>query len=128
MDEGTKLILNRWRSIAGHVLGVQKMIAEDAYCVDILKQTLAIQGAIEKVNALVLERHLHNCVTTAIRSEDPAERERVIAELMDVFKGSGHLRRVASTGEVIGHLADALAAGNGRSEDSPACHAEEQPS
>ena len=85
------------------------MIEEDAYCVDILKQTLAIQGAIEKVNALILENHLQSCVTTAIRGDDSAERERVIGELMDVFKGSGHLRRVASTGDVIAQVAGTLA-------------------
>ena len=85
------------------------MIEDDAYCVDILKQTLAIQGAIEKVNGLILEDHLQSCVTTAIRGDDSAERERVISELMDVFKGSGHLRRVASTGDVIAQVADTLA-------------------
>ncbi len=112
LDDQDKAILNRWKSIEGHARGVEKMIAEDAYCVDILKQTLAIQGAIEKVNALVLEDHLQSCVTTAIRGDDSAERERVIGELMDVFKGSGHLRRVASTGDVISQVAEALADGN----------------
>ena len=108
MDPSTRTILNRWKSIQGHARGVEQMITDQAYCVDVLKQTLAIQGAIEKVNALILERHLQSCVTTAIRGDDPAERERVIRELMEVFKGSGHLRRVASTGEVIGTLAEAL--------------------
>ncbi|MDP6348227.1 MAG: metal-sensitive transcriptional regulator [Chloroflexota bacterium] len=89
-----KSVLARWRSVEGHVHGVERMVENNAYCVDILKQTLAIQGAIEKVNALVLESHLQHCVTTAIRSEDQAERERVISELMDVFRGSGHLKRV----------------------------------
>ena len=87
------------------------MLGQDKYCVDILKQTLAIQGAIEKVNALVLERHLHSCVTEAIRGDDPAERQRVIHELLEVLKGSGHLRRVASTGEVLGNLAQAISDG-----------------
>jgi DNA-binding FrmR family transcriptional regulator len=105
--------LNRWKSIEGHARGVEKMIAEDAYCVDILKQTLAIQGAIEKVNGAILERHLNSCVTTAIQGDDPAERERVLAELMDVFRGSGHLKRVVAVGEVLGELADSLAVGNG---------------
>ncbi len=117
MAETLTKILNRWKSIEGHARGVEKMIAEDAYCVDILKQTLAIQGAIEKVNGAVLERHLNSCVTTAIRGDDPAERERVLAELMDVFRGSGHLKRVASVGEVIGELADSLAAGNGTGDE-----------
>jgi len=110
LDDETRGILNRWKSIQGHVKAVETMVAEDAYCVDILKQTLAIQGAIEKVNALVLERHLHSCVTTAIQGPNVAERERVIRELMEVFKGSGHLRRVASSGEAFTHVAAALRA------------------
>lgn len=113
MAEDITKTLNRWKSIEGHARGVEKMIEEDAYCVDILKQTLAIQGAIEKVNGAILERHLNSCVTTAIQGDDPAERERVLAELMDVFRGSGHLKRMAAVGEVLGDLADSLAAGNG---------------
>ncbi|HJN40299.1 MAG TPA: metal-sensing transcriptional repressor, partial [Chloroflexota bacterium] len=50
MDREIKVsVLARWRSVEGHVRGVERMVEEDAYCVDILKQTLAIQGAIEKV-------------------------------------------------------------------------------
>ncbi len=113
MAEDIVKTLNRWKSIEGHARGVEKMIEEDAYCVDILKQTLAIQGAIEKVNGAILERHLNSCVTTAIQGDDPAERERVLAELMDVFRGSGHLKRVEVVGEVLGELADSLAAENG---------------
>ena len=111
MDAETRSLLNRWKSIQGHARAVEKMLEDDAYCVDVLKQTLAIQGAIEKVNAGVLERHLKTCVTTAIASDDPAERERVIAELMDVFKGTGHLRRVASAGEAIQRVAASLSSG-----------------
>ena len=120
LDGETKKILNRWKSIEGHASAVERMIADDKYCVDILKQTLAIQGAIERVNAAILEKHLHSCVTTAIRGADPMERQRVIGELMDVFKGTGHLRRVASTGEAIGQVASSLrgpaAAGGSRAE------------
>lgn len=111
MDRETRNLVNRWKSIQGHARAVEKMLEDDAYCVDVLKQTLAIQGAIEKVNAGVLERHLRTCVTTAIASDDPAERERVIAELMDVFKGTGHLRRVASAGEAITRVAACLGDG-----------------
>lgn len=115
MDHETRSLLNRWKSIQGHARAVEKMLEDDAYCVDVLKQTLAIQGAIEKVNAGVLERHLRTCVTTAIASDDPAERERVIAELLDVFKGTGHLRRVASAGEAIGRVAATLRVREGSS-------------
>lgn len=84
-------LLNRARSIQGHMGAVVRMLEQDAYCVDIIKQTQAIQKAIDKLNALILERHLNNCVTTAIRSNKPQERERVINELLDVFQTASKL-------------------------------------
>jgi len=89
--EQKKKILNRLKSIEGHVGGVHRMVEEDKYCIDILKQTLAVQRAIDKVNALILENHLETCVTTAIQGDDPSERERVITELLDVFETSSKL-------------------------------------
>ena len=89
MDEETKKIVNRLRSIKGHVQGVEKMVEEDAYCIDIVNQIQAIQSALQKVSGLVLDRHLHTCVTTAIRGDDPDERERVIDEIMGVFTAKG---------------------------------------
>ncbi len=82
---------NRALTIQGHVGAVVRMIEKDAYCIDVIKQTQAIQKAIDKLNALILERHLNSCVTTAIRSDKPKERERVIQELMDVFETSTKL-------------------------------------
>lgn len=84
-------ILNRLRSIEGHVRGVQRMVDEDAYCMDIVNQTLAVRRALEKVNSLILERHLETCVTTAIRGDDPAERERVIAEIVSVLEATNKI-------------------------------------
>ncbi len=77
---------NRALSIQGHMGAVARMIDEDVYCIDIIKQTQAVQKAIDKLNALLLERHLGTCVTTAIRSNKAKERERVISELLDVFE------------------------------------------
>jgi DNA-binding FrmR family transcriptional regulator len=79
-------ILARLKSVEGHVRGVQRMVTEGAYCMDIIKQNLAIQRALEKVNSMVLDGHLNTCVTTAIRGDDPAERERVIREILQVFE------------------------------------------
>ncbi|MFN2185604.1 MAG: metal-sensitive transcriptional regulator [Anaerolineae bacterium] len=85
-EEHRQGIINRLKSIEGHVRGIQRMVEEDAYCIDIMNQNLAVQRALEKVNGLVLERHLQTCVTTAIKGDDPVERERVIAEIMSVFE------------------------------------------
>ncbi len=81
-----KRLLNRARSIQGHMGAIVRMLEEDAYCVDVIKQTQAVQAAIDKLNAVILERHLNSCVTTAIQSRDPKERQRVITELLDVFE------------------------------------------
>jgi DNA-binding FrmR family transcriptional regulator len=84
-------ILSRLKSIEGHVRGVHRMVEEDKYCIDVIKQTLAIQRALDMVNTLMLGNHLNTCVTTAIRSQDAAERERVISELLDIFDTAGKL-------------------------------------
>jgi len=90
-DEYTLSIVNRLKSIEGHVRGIQRMLEEGAYCMDIINQNLAVQRALEKVNSLILERHLQTCVTTAIRSDNPAERERVIDEILSVFETTGKM-------------------------------------
>ena len=90
-DETTTDLLNRLKSIEGHVRGIEHMVEENAYCIDVTNQIMAVQRALQKVNSLVLDRHLHTCVTTAIRGNDPEARERVIGEIMDVFEATGKL-------------------------------------
>jgi DNA-binding FrmR family transcriptional regulator len=65
------------------------MVEEDEYCIDVLRQTKAIHAALSKVEGMLLDRHLRHCVTTAVRTEKPHERDRVIAELLDVFEAKG---------------------------------------
>ncbi len=84
-------VKNRALSIQGHMGAVARMIEEDAYCIDIIKQTQAIQKAIDRLNAVILDNHLNSCVTTAIRGNKPKERERVIKELLDVFETTSKL-------------------------------------
>ena len=61
------------------------MVNEDAYCIDIVNQLQAVQAALNKVNTIILDRHLHTCVTTAIQGDDADERELVIGEVLSVF-------------------------------------------
>jgi DNA-binding FrmR family transcriptional regulator len=68
------------------VRGIQRMVDGGADCVDIINQSLAVQRALDRVNSLILERHLQTCVTTAIRGDDATERERVIEEILSVFQ------------------------------------------
>ena len=90
-DKHKQDVLARLKSAEGHLRGIERMVAEDVYCIDIIKQSLAVQKALDKINALMLENHLATCATTAIRSEDGAERERVIGEIVDVFQTANKL-------------------------------------
>ncbi len=90
-DVTTVEIVNRLKSIEGHVRGIERMVENGEYCIDVVNQILAVQRALQKVNSLVLNQHLHTCVTTAIRGDDPNERERVIDEIMQVFDAIGKL-------------------------------------
>lgn len=82
-------LLQRLKTVEGHVRGVQRMVEEQAYCIDMLSQTRAIRQALHRIDAMILENHLNTCVTTAIRSEQPDERERVLRELLHVFEATG---------------------------------------
>jgi len=87
MDAQAKDTLKRrLRSIAGHVSGVERMIDQDAYCIDVIKQVQAVQAALNKINDLILGSHLHTCVIDAVRDGDKKRRERVLGEIVDVFE------------------------------------------
>ncbi len=62
------------------------MAEDDAYCIDLIRQIQAVQAALNKVSAQILEDHLNSCVITAIQGEDPKERERVLTEISEVFE------------------------------------------
>ena len=80
--------LKRLKTIEGHLRGVMRMVEEDAYCIDVIRQIQAVEAALNKVSAGILEDHLSSCVITAIRGDDPAERERVLKEITEVFEMS----------------------------------------
>ena len=81
--------LGRLRRIEGQVQGLQRMIEAEAYCVDILLQISAVQGALEQVQKLLLGRHIESCVTDALRSGSKSERQQKLDELLDVFARFG---------------------------------------
>ena len=88
-DEKKFAIVRRLKSVEGHVRGVVRVVQDDAYCIDIVNQVLAIQRALKKVSSLLLDKHLHHCVTTAIQGTDDAEKEQVLGELVQVFEATG---------------------------------------
>jgi CsoR family transcriptional regulator, copper-sensing transcriptional repressor len=77
--------LKRLKNVEGHVRGIQRMVGEGVYCIDVIQQIQAVQAALNKISAMILEEHLNSCVITAIRGEDPSERERVLKEITGVF-------------------------------------------
>jgi CsoR family transcriptional regulator, copper-sensing transcriptional repressor len=78
--------LKRLKTIEGHMGGIIRMVEEDAYCIDVIRQIQAVQSALNKVSTVILENHLNSCVTTAIQGDNPRERERVLKEITDVFE------------------------------------------
>ncbi len=79
-------ILKRLRTVEGHLKGIIRMVEEDAYCIDVIRQVQAVESALNKVSARILDGHLNSCVITAVQGEDPAERKRVLKEVLEVFE------------------------------------------
>jgi DNA-binding FrmR family transcriptional regulator len=83
--------IKRLKNIEGHVRGIQRMLEDGEYCIDVMRQIQAVQAALNKVNKMVLEGHMNSCLITAVRGEDPAERERVLQEIADVYEAATKL-------------------------------------
>lgn len=75
-------VLSCLRKVEGQIRGVQKMIEEKKYCVDILTQLHAIVGAIGNVEDKILRKHFENCVISAFRSDSKKDREEKIEEIL----------------------------------------------
>lgn len=83
MNEETRRdVIARLRSVAGHLKAVERMVEEDKYCVDVLEQTMAIEKALERVDAIVLQQHLETCVADGFRQ---GRSEKTVKELAEIF-------------------------------------------
>jgi len=80
--------IRRLKTVEGHLRGVIRMVEEDAYCIDVIRQIQAVEAALNKVSSRILEDHLNSCVITAIQGNDKKERERVLKEITEVFEMS----------------------------------------
>lgn len=74
--------VRRLNYIEGHLRGIRKMVEDEAYCVDILKQTYAVQRAIAKFEQVLLRGHLSHCVPSGIRE---GRDDEVLGELEQLF-------------------------------------------
>lgn len=83
MQAEKRQVLNRLSYIEGHLRGIRRMVESDEYCVDILKQTYAVQRALNKLEALILRDHLSGCVPDGIQE---GRRDEVIQELTELYE------------------------------------------
>ena len=79
-------LLNRLATIEGHIKGIRKMVEDDTYCVDVLKQTFAVERALQKFEAAVLEGHLHSCVPEGFRAGRDHEMIDELAQLFELSR------------------------------------------
>ena len=80
--EDKPLLIKRLHRIEGQVRGIERMVEEDRYCIDILTQIAAVETALEQVGAKLLEDHVTHCVRDAIASGDKAAADEKTAELL----------------------------------------------
>ena len=78
--------LRRLKTIEGHVRGIQRMVEQDTYCIDLIRQIQAVQSALSKVSVRILDDHLHSCMIQAVKGSDVGERERVLTEIKEVYE------------------------------------------
>ncbi|MDO5662484.1 MAG: metal-sensitive transcriptional regulator [Brachybacterium sp.] len=78
--------LRRLRLVEGQVRGLQRMVEDDSYCIDVLTQVSAVTRALQSVATALADDHIHHCVHEAARSGDPAEIEAKMDEVMAAVK------------------------------------------
>jgi len=81
-------VITRLKTAEGHIRGIERMVDDGVYCIDIIRQIQAVQSALNRVSTMLLEGHLNSCLIGAVRGEDPDERERVLKEIAEVFEAA----------------------------------------
>ena len=86
MNHDHKDTIQRLKTVEGHIRGIQKMLERDDYCIDVIRQIQAVQSALNKVSARILDGHLNSCLMEAVQGDDPAARQQVLNEITEVFE------------------------------------------
>ena len=89
-EEKDKMVA-RLRRIEGQIAGIQRMVESETYCVDVLHQFSAVQGALAKATQGILSAHLDSCVSKALAEGDEADRQAKLHELVEVFGRFGRV-------------------------------------
>jgi CsoR family transcriptional regulator, copper-sensing transcriptional repressor len=87
MHAGKDAVLKRLQCVEGHLSGIRKMVEEDTCCVAVLRQTYAVRKAIEKLEALILEDHLHQGMSESIKD---GQEDGVVGELVQLYTVAGN--------------------------------------
>lgn len=83
MQTHKEKITHRIKIIEGHIKAIATMIENDAYCVDIVLQSLAVQKALKKLNMTIIEEHMNTCLIDQIKR---GQTEKATKELLDIYK------------------------------------------
>ena len=83
--ETKRKLATRLRRVAGQVSGLERMVAEDRYCVDVLLQIAAVRAALDGAGKVLLAAHVESCVADAFASGRPRERQQKLDELLEVL-------------------------------------------
>jgi len=83
MKENKKPCLARLKKIEGQIRGLQKMVEEDEYCVDIITQTSAVRSALKSLEDVMLESHLQSCVINQVKN---GQEDKAVSEILKVYK------------------------------------------
>ena len=86
--DARRRLTTRLRRIEGQVRGLQKMVEEERYCPDILRQVEAVQASLGAVAELLLRGHLRHCVANAVRAGETARTEELYTELAELYRRS----------------------------------------
>ena len=84
-DNNRESILLRLRKIEGQIRGIQRMIEEGRYCIDVVMQLTAAESALHGVSEIILKNHLQTCVLAAFRSDNETDCQEKVDELMRVY-------------------------------------------
>lgn len=83
MSKNTKNLVTRLKKIEGQVRGLQKMLEDDKYCIDIITQTSAIRNALKSFEDNILEDHLKTCVVSQVKGN---QEDKAVKEILRVYK------------------------------------------
>jgi DNA-binding FrmR family transcriptional regulator len=97
-DDSKEKLKARLARAIGHLNAVHRMVDEKKYCIDVLNQLKAVQGALDRTAEVILRQHLETCVVDAVQKQDSA---RVIEELMQVFRHAPNLYAESDDGAAI---------------------------